>query len=189
MPTPWVLTGALLASVLQPLVVAAQTPLARPADALVSGHSNPALAFPTLTAQTTAGKGVSLQALRGQVVLVMVWSTDCPVCLSKMPELRANLTGWQTQRFSIITINTDARPESLQSWEAARAATVPLAQQWPSLWMGSPGFVTSLPVDAPKASSGAHLPTIFILDRKGQLRLHTTGRVPAAVWDTIAELL
>lgn len=81
---------------------------------------HPATDTPTLAGRTSAGEPISLQALRGQVVLVMVWSTDCPVCLNKMPELRANLAGWHTQGFKVISINTDARPDALRSWEAAR---------------------------------------------------------------------
>jgi len=119
----------------------------------------------------------------------MVWSTDCPVCLSKMPELRANLAGWHMNGFKIISINTDTRPDALRSWESARMKIVPAAQQWPSLWMHTPGFATTLPLEAPKTAGAAHLPSIYVLDRAGKLRLHTKGRVPAQVWDTIAELL
>jgi hypothetical protein len=106
-----------------------------------------------------------------------------------MPELRANLAGWQTQGFKVISINTDTRPDGLRSWEAARQVTVPTPQQWPSLWLHAPGFATSLPLDAPNAAGVTHLPSIYVLDRTGKLRLHTTGRVPAEVWDTIADLL
>jgi peroxiredoxin len=188
MRTPWILTGAWVLAMLQPLAVATAATWAQPAAA-GSGHSVPASVYPTLAGQTAAGQPISLQALRGSVVLVMVWSTDCPVCLHKMPELRANLPGWHAQGFQIIGINTDARPDALRSWEAARVATVPAVQQWPSLWMHAPGFATSLPLDAPNATGAMHLPHIYVLDRTGKLRMQTTGRVPAEVWDTIAELL
>jgi len=154
---------------------------------------------PTLSARTASGQTVSLQALRGQVVMVVVWSTDCPVCLSKMPELRANHAGWQKQGFQIIAINTDAKPEALRSWESARQVTVPVAQQWPSVWAHAPGFATSLALTAgvtspvavtpTAASASAHLPLIYVVDRAGNLRFQSSGRMPAEVWDTIAELL
>lgn len=189
MPPLWALTVALVVAVLQPPAMAAATKLVPPAVAAVTVDHPPVPAYPSLTGRTTSGQDISLQALRGQVVLVLVWSTDCPVCLSKMPELRANLSGWHTQGFKIISINTDARPDALRSWESARMTTVPAAQQWPSLWMHTAGFATTLPLDAPKTAGAAHLPGIYVLDREGKLRLHTKGRVPAEVWDTIAELL
>lgn len=189
MPTPGFLTGVLLATVLQPLAVYAATPLAPHISAAVPGPHDPAPAFPALTGHTTEGRTISLQALRGQVVLVMVWSTGCPVCLNKMPELRANLAGWHAQGFKIISINTDARPDALRSWESARMSTVPAVQQWPSLWLHAPGFATTLPLGATSATGATHLPIIYVLDRSGKLRLHSSGRVPAEAWDTIAELL
>jgi len=137
---------------------------------------------PTLTASTANGQAVNLADLRGQVVLVMVWATNCPVCLSKMPEFRANLAGWAQQGFQIVSINTDRQQQPLLTWEAARQAIVPKAQQWPSVWAHAPGFATNLPVDM-------QLPALYVIDRQGKLRLHASGRVPAHVWDTIAELL
>jgi peroxiredoxin len=181
--------GERVAVVLQTLALAAAATLGLPVAAAVSGGGDPVPTHPTLAGQTASGQTISLNALRGQVVLVMVWSTDCSVCLSKMPELRANLAGWHTKGFQIISINTDARPDPLRSWEAARLVTVPPSQQWPSLWKGAPGFATSLTLDAPNATGATHLPSIYVLDRAGKLRMHTTGRVPAEVWDTIAELL
>ena len=192
------LMRAWLGALLLPLVAGAapaKPPVPVPAPThLVAVVPEP----PTLVAHTAAGQPVSLQALRGQVVLVMVWSTDCAVCLSKMPEIRANHAGWVKQGFQVISINTDAKPDPLRSWEAARQVTVPLAQQWPSLWAHAPGFSTSLsltgtaPATLPGAMPGqpaGHLPVIHVLDRQGQLRFQSTGRMPAEVWDTIAELL
>lgn len=189
MPRPWLLSCACVVALLPLLAVAAATTLAQPGTVAVSANHAPDPAYPSMTGQTSTGHTISLQALRGQVVLIMVWSTDCPVCLNKLPELRANLTGWHAQGFNIISINTDARPDQLRSWEAVRIVTVPPIQQWPSLWMHAPGFATTLPLDAPDAAGTAHLPSIYVLDRTGKLRLHTKGRVPPEVWDTIAELL
>ena len=195
--------GVLLGVALLPAATGAapgQTPGSAPAPtSRVAGPAQTAQ-LPTLAATDSAGRAISLQALRGQVVLVLVWSTDCPVCLSKMPEIRANHAGWVAQGFQVLTINTDARPDQLRSWEAARRATVPLAQQWPSLWAHSRGFSTSLALtDAVSSSSGsanasvgasaAHLPLIYVMDRQGALRFQSSGRMPAEVWDTIAELL
>ena len=42
---------------------------------------------PQVTFNTLAGKAVSLQSLRGKVVLVSFWATTCPGCIKEMPEL------------------------------------------------------------------------------------------------------
>jgi peroxiredoxin len=147
---------------------------------------------PEFVGKTETGQTIDLSALRGQVVMVLVWSTNCPVCLNKMPELRANLTGWAGQGFQIISINTDQQREPLQQWETARRITVPASQQWPSVWAHAAGFKTNLPLGTSTAGeqvTASHLPTLYVIDRQGKLRLHAMGRMPADVWDTIADLL
>lgn len=158
------------------------------------------VARPTLAGPTATGREGSLAALRGQVVLVMVWSSECPVCLNKMPEIRANHAGWVRQGFQVVLVNTDRRPEPLREWEALRQITMPGAQQWLSFWARAPGFATSLPLAPPgevkpakpTASSPPepnHAPLIYVLDRQGVVRFQSAGRMPTEVWDAIAELL
>ena len=65
-------------------------------------------ARPSLVGQTSAGESVDLARWRGQVVLVYLWSTDCPVCLDRLPELRRNLAGWKGRPFVVIAVNQDA---------------------------------------------------------------------------------
>ncbi len=198
----WLKSACLVAALVQPLWAAAATSSTAVQGTAQSAARSALPDQPLLTAQTHTGQAVSLEALRGQVVLIFVWSTDCPVCLSKMPELRANLVGWASQGFQIISINTDAHPDPLRIWEAARQATLPTAQHWPSVWAYAPGFATSLPVTGPLLShsptgpsaarppaTATRLPAIYVVDRQGKLRFHATGRVPAEVWDTVAELL
>jgi thiol-disulfide isomerase/thioredoxin len=47
-------------------------------------------AVPLLRSTTLEGQPFDLAALRGKVVMLVFWSTGCPVCRDKMPELRAN---------------------------------------------------------------------------------------------------
>ena len=163
---------------------------------------------PRLVGKTTDGRTVDLRALRGQVVMVLVWSSQCPVCLNKMPEIRANLAGWAQQGFQVVSVNTDPQPEPLREWEALRQLSIPGALRWPSLWAHAPGFASSLalgdpparPAAAPAVGAAAkatapgrpaanHGPFIYVVDRQGQLRFEAAGRMPPEVWDAIAELL
>jgi len=183
---------ACLALMVSPPVAAQGSPASQPA----AGTSVAAVATvperPELVGQTETDTSINLSALRGQVVMLLVWSTSCPVCLNKMPELRANLAGWAGQGFQIISINTDRQREPLQQWEAARRTTVPANQQWPSVWAHAASFKTNLPLGSSAAGvpvAASQLPTLYVIDRQGKLRLHTMGRMPADVWDTIADLL
>ena len=91
------------------------------------------------------------------------------------------------------------RPELLARTEtgttidlSARRTTVPANRHWPSVWAHSAGFNTNLPLGTSTAGvpvAASHLPTLYVIDRQGKLRLHAMGRMPADVWDTIADLL
>ena len=48
-----------------------------------------------LDGNTLEGRPFSLETLRGKVVMLFFWNTDCVPCLQKMPELRANAAGWR----------------------------------------------------------------------------------------------
>lgn len=191
LPAVLLLSAALLAGWVQPSASLAAGPTTEASSVAQPSGTLPRPIQPTLVAQTRNGKTVDLQTLRGQVVLVMVWSTNCAVCLDKMPEMRANLMGWASQGFQIVSINTDQRLDNLAQWETVRQATLPAKSHWPSVWAYSPGFSTSLPlvVKATATQPATQLPAFFVMDRLGNLRYQATGRLPAEVWDTIAELL
>ncbi|MEQ1775769.1 MAG: TlpA disulfide reductase family protein [Burkholderiales bacterium] len=42
---------------------------------------------PAVTFVTIKGEKIAINALRGKVVLVNFWATDCPICLKEMPQL------------------------------------------------------------------------------------------------------
>lgn len=45
----------------------------------------PAQAAPDVSFTTLSGQKVSMDQLRGKVVLVKFWATDCPTCVQQMP--------------------------------------------------------------------------------------------------------
>lgn len=137
---------------------------------------------PVLQGKTLAGAPFSLAALRGKVVLVLFWSTDCAVCRDKMPELRANAQGWRGKPFELVTISVDRRMQDAVDYEKLVTAMVPSSQRFPALWSGDPAYRISTP-------HAAHLPVAWLLDKSGKLVEHYTGRIPAEAWDKIADLL
>lgn len=179
-----------VAAALLPLALACAGPQpawAQPAQAPVAKAAAPvgatvATAATVLRGVSETGRAFDLAQWRGKVVMVYAWDTACAVCLNVMAELRNNLAGWQGQPFELVSINTDARAEDLQSWHRLRAQTQPAHLQWPSLWAGDPALVTSLNVRG-------QLPAIWVLDKAGVVRFQSRGRMPAEAWDQVAELL
>ena len=112
--------------------------------------------------KTLTGAPFDLAALRGKVVLVLFWSTDCAVCRDKMPELRANAQGWQGKPFELVSISFDRREQDALDYEKLVTAMVPASQRFAALWSGNPAYKGN-------AVRPAQLPTAWLLDKSGKL--------------------
>jgi thiol-disulfide isomerase/thioredoxin len=142
--------------------------------------------IPAISGTTLEKKAFRLAALKGKVVLVMFWSTDCAVCRDKMPELRENVQGWADKPFEMVLISVDKRMRDVDSYNAILNQAVPMKQRFTQLWTGDPGYKDNL--------SGAdwqrsQLPAALLIDKQGKLVERFNGRIPAEVWDKIADLL
>jgi peroxiredoxin len=141
----------------------------------------PALALSGVNRQ---GRPFALPDLRGKVVLLFVWSTDCPVCLDKMPEIRRNLEGWKGRDFVVLAVNQNTREADLKAYESALLASgVPAHPQMQWLWRQAPGHRDNLGALSP------HLPSTWVLDREGRTVRQHMGRWNPALWDEVAELV
>jgi thiol-disulfide isomerase/thioredoxin len=143
----------------------------------------PAAASPTLVGKTMQPAVVDLSRLRGQVVLLFFWSTDCPVCLDKLPELRRNLEGWRGKGFQIIAVNQDRSMADLKAYEVVLDKIAPPNPQMSIVWRKDPDHRDSFG-DIPSRT-----PTTIVLDKSGKVAKTMRGRVPAEVWDDIADLV
>lgn len=141
-----------------------------------------AQALPELKGPTLDGTAFDLANSQGKVVMVLFWSTDCAVCRDKMPELRANVKGWQGQAFELVTVSTDRDRRAAETYHQLVQLTVPPSQRFVSLWAGDPAYRDNL-------GAPGTLPAVFLLDKKGHLVQRYQGRVPAEAWDRIADLL
>jgi thiol-disulfide isomerase/thioredoxin len=150
-----------------------------------------AVSAPLAVAQTVApelrgpdegGVPFRLTDWRGQVVLVFAWGSGCPVCLHAMSEFRANAAGWRNSPFRLVAVNTDAHDRDLKNWLDIRRQVQQEALRWPTLWAGAPGFSSTL-------NFSGSLPAVWVLDKTGVVRLHVRGRMPAEVWNEVADLL
>lgn len=179
-----------------PTQVMAQAPAQTPTPSTPTASNtvtspHPALgSSPTLLGKRMDGQAFNLNSLKGKVVLVFFWTTNCPVCRDKMPELRENYAGWRNQAFELVTVSLDARRKDIDDYEQIMSVMVPMPQRFIQLWAGEPGYRDNL-VDATgkPVNRTSHLPSAYLIDKAGKVVETYTGRIPAAAWDRIADLL
>lgn len=145
----------------------------------------PALA-PSVSGITMDKKPFHLAALKGKVVLLMFWSTDCPVCREQMAELRENVQGWANKPFELVLVSVDKSMQDVDSYNAILNKSVPLKLRFTQLWTGDAGFTDNL---GTSKLTRAQLPVTYLIDKAGKLVERYNGRVPAQAWDAIADLL
>ena len=137
---------------------------------------------PQFSGKTLDDRAFTLAAQRGRVVMVVLWRTDCAVCLSKMPELRANAQGWKGKPFDLVTVSLDAKSADTESYDRARRQVAAAEGPVWSFWQGQ----TQMPDDWRRAT---RVPVTLVIDREGRIAARHEGRVPAEVWDSVADLL
>lgn len=61
-------------------------------------------AAPAVTFVSIKGEKITTADLRGKVVLVNFWATDCATCIKEMPEVVATYNKYQAQGFETIAV-------------------------------------------------------------------------------------
>lgn len=118
---------------------------------------------PELALRDLSGTETALEDYRGQVVLVNNWATWCPPCKDEMPALQAYYARHKDQGFNLIAIEAG---ESLEE-VAAFAKNYDLT------------FIVWLDpnTSAMQAFNNYNLPSSYVIDRKGVVRLAWTGAI------------
>lgn len=117
---------------------------------------------PAVTFQMLDGGAQSLQALRGQVVLVNFWATWCPPCRAEMPGFQKVYEAKHDEGFTVVGVSMDdASPDHVASFLRDHAITYPVAMAGP---------------EVPAAFGGVNsFPTSFLIDRQGRVRYTVQG--------------
>jgi thiol-disulfide isomerase/thioredoxin len=133
-------------------------------------------ALPPLHFELLDGRRVTLEELRGKVVLVNFWATWCPYCRHEMPDMQRFYDGWRPRGFEIIALSQDGNAQSVRAFMAEKGYRFPVGM-----------------VDAShsQAFGGvSRLPTSFLIDKQGRLRKKISGQVHyARLEDLVAPLL
>ena len=141
-------------------------------DAALSGGSSTVpvavrYAAPVLTLSDLAGTEHSLVDYHGQVVLVNLWATWCPPCKAEMPTLEAFYQTHQADGFATLAINDGDPTEAVATFvqEYNLSFTVLLD---PTYQATDHAFKTH------------NLPSSFVIDREGNVRLRWVGEIDRA---------
>jgi thiol-disulfide isomerase/thioredoxin len=106
------------------------------------------------------GREVDLAKLKGKVVLVDFWATDCGPCVAEMPEIKAVYEKFHEKGFEIVGISLDDKETVLRRFLRDKALT------WPQHFDGK-GWENRFALHYGVFS----IPTMWLVDRSGKLRL------------------
>ncbi len=133
-------------------------------------------ALPPLRFDLLDGRRVTLEELRGKVVLVNFWATWCPYCRHEMPDMQRFYDGWHPRGFEIIALSQDDDAQSVRAFMAEKGYRFPAGMADASHSQAFGGV--------------SRLPTSFLIDKRGRLRKKISGQVHyARLEDLVAPLL
>ena len=112
---------------------------------------------PELTFNTIEGKKITMSSLKGQIVLVNFWATDCPGCIAEMPKLVETYNTYHAKGLEIIAVAMPTDPISqVQNYVQKNKLPFPVVHD-------SNGEIT-------KHFDDVRLtPTTFMIDQQGHL--------------------
>ena len=137
-------------------------PLARYGQNLLAAPKEGAPA-PDFTLPDLGGTTMTLSNLRGQVVIINLWTAWCPPCREEMPALDAIYQQYQADGLVVLAVHSTIQ----DSEAAARAFAQELNLSFPIL-LDHEGVVT-------RRYQLQSLPTTFFVDRKGIIRFIVPG--------------
>jgi len=111
---------------------------------------------PNFTLQTVDGRAISLNDLRGQVVVLNFWATWCPPCRAEMPALQEVYDARRADGLIVLAVNQDDTPSAIRSFGQEFRLTFPL--------LADTGYVVSH-----RYRIGL-LPSTYFVDRDGVIR-------------------
>jgi peroxiredoxin len=118
---------------------------------------------PNLELVDLQGRQVSIEDYRGQVILVNNWATWCPPCRTEMPELQAYFTVHAAEGFVVVAIESGELADQVATFVQEFGMTFPV-------WLDPQS-------KAQEIFNNWNLPSTYIIDRHGIVRLSWTGGI------------
>ncbi len=122
---------------------------------------------PKLELANLAGETESLADYEGQVVLVNLWATWCPPCKAELPVLQQYYEDHAAEGFVIIGIDFGEPAATVESFMQTANLTYPI-------WIDEES-------ESGMAFNSFSLPTSFVIDRDGVVRLAWSGAISQAM--------
>jgi peroxiredoxin len=122
-------------------------------------------AAPEATFVTLDGKPIAMASLKGKVVIVNFWATDCPGCIKEMPELIRIYNQYHKKGLEIIAV-------AMHYDQATQVSNYSNAQSLPF-----PVMHDSTAEVSDKFGSVNLTPTAFIYNKQGHLLQRTMGEL------------
>jgi len=125
---------------------------------------------PAAAWKTTAGESLTLESMRGQVVLLDFWATWCKPCVKTMPELDALYRDYQKLGLTVVGVSIDQgddREKKVKKFLDKKP-------------VGYPIVIDSEKNASWEAFQVASLPTLCLVDRDGRVIERWTGVVDMA---------
>lgn len=109
------------------------------------------------TAWTPSAGEVSLEKLRGKVVLIEFWGTWCGACLKELPHVRELYTKYREQGLEVIIIHSTSEAENMAGYLA----------KTPFPWING----SDVNVQTEQAYAVDSWPSRYLIDKQGKLRI------------------
>lgn len=130
---------------------------------LLFSLSNSKNKAPDITFTTIEGNKINLVDLKGKIVLVNFWATDCLACTSEMPALVSTYLQYKQKGFEIIAVAMPYDPPAqVLNYVTQKKLPFPVMHDGLSEATGKFGNVELTP-------------TTFIFDKQGKLLQRTIG--------------
>ena len=120
-------------------------------------------AAPELALTDLEGNPVTLRDHLGQVILVNNWATWCPPCKAEMPTLQSYYSDYADGGFVIIAIESGEPADEVSAFVHQYGMTFPV-------WLDPQA-------EALQAFQNYDLPSSYVIDRAGIIRLQWTGAI------------
>lgn len=121
---------------------------------------------PDYAAVSLAGDTVSLEDLRGRVVLLNVWATWCTPCIREMPALERLHQQHEAEGLSVVAVSVDASTPGLGATDVQR-------------FVDDLGVSFTILLDPGGEIENrfrvSGLPMTFLIDREGRIRQKIVG--------------
>lgn len=138
---------------------------------LEKGQVAPSLELPRLEGGT-----LSLEELRGKVVLLNIWATWCPPCVKEMPSMQRVYEKHREDGLEIVAVAVDDEPGIRQPDGRIEGLVSDFVDR-----LGLTFPVVVDPTGETERRFGTdYLPTTYLIDREGRIRVTEVG---GRFWD------